>query len=64
MTDRIVPKRSGREQIHYMGMQLGLFEQVIVHAVFVFVFAFPAMRAGEGSNDLDVIRFPLVKTFL
>ena len=47
-----------------MGMQLGLFEQVIVHAVFVFVFAFPAMRAGKGANDLDMMRFPLVKTFL
>lgn len=47
-----------------MGMQLGLLEQVVVHAVFVFVFAIPAMRAGEGANDLDMMRFPLVKTFL
>lgn len=61
--DDVVPTRSEREQADYIGTQLGLLANADVHAVFVYVFSFPCMRAGEGAKDLDMMSFSLVKTF-
>jgi hypothetical protein len=62
--DGAVPSRSEREQADYVETQLNLLAQADVHAAFVYVFAFPAMRAGEGARDLDMMSFSLVKTFV
>ncbi|KAL4904323.1 hypothetical protein BDW74DRAFT_178908 [Aspergillus multicolor] len=61
----IVPTRSEAEQADYLGAQLGLLDsaEAGVDGVFVFVFAFPCMRAGEGDKDLDMMAFSLVKHF-
>jgi hypothetical protein len=59
----VVPTRSEREQADYVGTQLELLAHADVHAVFVFVFSFPCMRTGEGSSDLDMMCFSLVKSF-
>jgi hypothetical protein len=59
----VIPTRSEREQADYIDTQLNLLAQANVHAVFVYVFSFPALRAGEGARDLDMMSFSLVKTF-
>ncbi|RDW92921.1 uncharacterized protein DSM5745_00243 [Aspergillus mulundensis] len=61
----VVPTRSEAEQAGYIGTQLGLLDsaEAGVDGVFVFVFAFPCMRAGEGAKDLDMMTFSLVKYF-
>ncbi|KAK1145675.1 hypothetical protein N8T08_003911 [Aspergillus melleus] len=61
--DDVVPTRSEREQADYLGTQIGLLAAADVHAVFVFVFAFPCMPTGEGCRDLDMMSFSLVKHF-
>ncbi|KAH8430587.1 uncharacterized protein LDX57_008251 [Aspergillus melleus] len=61
--DGVVPTRSEHEQADYLGTQLGLLAAADVHAVFVFVFAFPCMPTGEGCRDLDMMSFSLVKHF-
>lgn len=61
--DDVVPTRSEREQADYIGTQLGLLANADVYAVFVYVFSFPCMRAGEGAKDFDMMSFSLVKTF-
>ncbi|KAI9370015.1 hypothetical protein BJX61DRAFT_516969 [Aspergillus egyptiacus] len=58
-----VPTRSEREQAEYLDTQLGLLASGDVDAVFVFVFSFPSLRAGEGSKDLDMVSYSLVKSF-
>jgi hypothetical protein len=45
-----------------LGTQLDLLTLADVHAVFVYVFSFPCMRAGEGPKDLDMMCFLLVKS--
>ncbi|KAL5356634.1 hypothetical protein BJX96DRAFT_171793 [Aspergillus floccosus] len=59
----VVPTRSEREQADYLDTQLRLLAAADVHAVFVFVFSFPCMRAGDGPKDLDMMSFSLVKYF-
>jgi hypothetical protein len=60
--DGIVPKRSQEEQADYLGAQFDLLTLADVHAVFVYVFSSPCMRAGEGPKDLDMMCFSLVKS--
>ena len=61
--DGVVPLRSEREQAVYVETQLHLLARADMYAAFVYVFTFPAMRAGEGARDLDMMSFSLVKTF-
>ncbi|KAL4963266.1 uncharacterized protein BDV14DRAFT_202094 [Aspergillus stella-maris] len=60
----IVPTRSEKEQAEYVGTQLQLLDSAGVDAVFIYVFSFPCMPAGEGARDMDMMSFSLVKTFL
>lgn len=59
----IVPTRSEKEQADYVGTQLELLNNAGVDAVFIYLFSFPCMPAGEGARDLDMMCFSLVKTF-
>ncbi|KAI7479417.1 hypothetical protein KC357_g4175 [Hortaea werneckii] len=59
----LVPTRSETEQADYIETQLGLLQSQDLRAVFVYLFSFPSFPAGEGSRDLDMMAFSLVKTF-
>lgn len=61
--DGVVPTRSEQEQANYLSTQLEILSKSDVHAVFLYVFSFPALRYGEGEKDLDMMSFSLVKTF-
>lgn len=61
--DGVVPARSEREQADYLGTQLDLLANADAHAVLAYVFSFPCMSTGEGTKDLDMTSYSLVKTF-
>lgn len=59
----VVPTRNEQEQADYLSTQLEILSKSDVHAVFVYVFSFPALRFGEAAKDLDMMSFSLVRTF-
>ncbi|KAK1625718.1 hypothetical protein BDP81DRAFT_483563 [Colletotrichum phormii] len=59
----IVPKYSETEQADYVEAVIRLLAGAKVDAMFVYVFSFPTYRAGEGTRNLDMMSFSLVKTW-
>lgn len=61
--DGVVPVRNETEQADYIETQVRLFAEADIDASFVFEFSFPCMPLGVGARDMDMMSFPIVKTF-
>ncbi|MCQ6272306.1 hypothetical protein M8J71_17715 [Pseudarthrobacter sp. R1] len=59
----VPPVRSEREQADTIGRELEIFADADLYGAFVFLFSFPVYPTGEGTRDLDLVAYSLVKTY-